>query len=653
MEESRDCSGNDPATERSLTRSREPFAEPEAGLDKPVKRNAPSGGKRFLLDEAREDAQAARDREAGARQRARLLKVQLGQADRAMKEQYEIWSNKIKELEQRVVQDVTMSDRDNELEALQEAHRSQMEQIVQQQHRLDKEQEMHRRALQQTQQEFEKKLADVLQKERAEAQRILHEGLDRQRAEAEKAFEDNRQEWEKRMNEKSAEVLAIHQRSQSRVAASSLSPARRYKTQRGATLPTIATVPTITPVSPVPPADPQDGPVNPAATPTPPIMQDSTVPASPAAVPTPPSLADISTPKVKVLLCKLLSAFGLTTVPEQATDGGPVRPVKIDDRHDIVKTTEGNIEFGVEKQEDFGAYTPADEELVSAYDNGRGAGPGEQLVLHFGEKWSTSRWNTSILNQLVKRIEDEKTNNDQWTLADVPQAYILERLRRQLRKSQENYIRCQSRLVSKDRVLRYETAQEAEERAAMQSVTVHDNACSRESKKRVHVLNYGVLLLCLNDIQKYLRRQGVFKNVIALKSVKGEPDLEMWEKLQVIFERLDNHCMSSEEYEVDEIDGRETEYFAVKLCEWRHEDVTGMLHTIDKMGKAEALRSEKGSKPAPRILDTNRFTTEKAPTGLPQAFYNPSWIQKQGPHVIEELRISKEVFQIIKVAFGA
>ncbi|KAK0207253.1 hypothetical protein IW262DRAFT_1469742 [Armillaria fumosa] len=640
MEEGRDQSDNDPATEWPLTRSRGPFVESEARFDKSVKRNVPSGGKRFLLDEAREDAQAAR-----------------GLADQAMKEQYEIWSNKIKELEQRVAQDVTMSDRDNELEALQEAHRSQMEQIVQQQHRFDEEQEMHRQALQQTQQEFEKKLADALQKERAEAQRTLHEGLEKQRAEAEKAFEDSRREWEKRMNEQSAEVLAIHQRSQSRVAASSLSPARRYKPRRGATLPTIATVPTITLVSPVPSADPQNGPVNPAAASTPPPVQDSTAPASPAAVPTPPSLADISTPEVKMLLCQLLSAFGLTTVPEQATDGGPVcpvRPVKIDDRHDIVKTTEGNIgpdqqsrwrkkirtvwykEFGVEKQEDFGAYTPADEELVSAYDSGRGEGPGEQLILHLGEKWSTSRWNTAILNQLVKRIEDEKTNDDQWTLADVPQAYILERLRRQLRKSQENYIRCQSRLVSRDGVLRYETAQEAEERAAMESVAVHDKACSRESKKR-----------------KYLHRQGVLKNVIALKSVKGEPDLETWQKLQVIFERLDSHCMSSEEYEVDEIDGRETEYFAVKLCEWRHEDVTGMLHAVDKMGRAEALRSEKGSKPAPRIPDPNRFTVEKAPTGLPQAFYNPSWIQKQGPHVIEELRISKEVFQIIKVAFGA
>ncbi|KAK0215825.1 hypothetical protein IW262DRAFT_1465527 [Armillaria fumosa] len=594
MEEGRDQSDNDPATEWPLTRSRGPFVESEARFDKSVKRNVPSGGKRFLLDEAREDAQAAR-----------------GLADQAMKEQYEIWSNKIKELEQRVAQDVTMSDRDNELEALQEAHRSQMEQIVQQQHRFDEEQEMHRQALQQTQQEFEKKLADALQKERAEAQRTLHEGLEKQRAEAEKAFEDSRRNGRKgwyALNEQSAEVLAIHQRSQSRVAASSLSPARRYKPRRGATLPTIATVPTIT----------LNGPVNPAAASTPPPVQDSTAPASPAAVPTPPSLADISTPEVKMLLCQLLSAFGLTTVPEQATDG--------------VKTTEGNIE----KQEDFGAYTPADEELVSAYDSGRGEGPGEQLILHLGEKWSTSRWNTAILNQLVKRIEDEKTNDDQWTLADVPQAYILERLRRQLRKSQENYIRCQSRLVLRDGVLRYETAQEAEERAAMESVAVHDKACSRESKKR-----------------KYLHRQGVLKNVIALKSVKGEPDLETWQKLQVIFERLDSHCMSSEEYEVDEIDGCETEYFAVKLCEWRHEDVTGMLHAVDKMGRAEALRSEKGSKPAPRIPDPNRFTVEKAPTGLPQAFYNPSWIQKQGPHVIEELRISKEVFQIIKVAFGA
>ncbi|KAK0209848.1 hypothetical protein IW262DRAFT_1301903 [Armillaria fumosa] len=538
-----------------------------------------------------------------------------------------------------VTQDVTMSDRDNELEALQEAHHSQMEQIVQQQHHFDEEQEMHCQALQQTQQEFEKKLADALQKEHAEVQRTLHEGLEKQRAEAEKAFEDSWQEWEKRMNEQSAEVLAIHQHSQSCVAAS-LSPARRYKPQRGATLPTIATVPTITLVSPVPSADPQNGPVNPAAMSIPPPVQDSTAPASPAAVPTPPSLADISTPKVKMLLCQLLSAFGLTTVPEQATNGG--------------LTTEGNIgpdqqsrwrkkirtvwykEFGVEKQEDFGAYMPADEELVLAYDSGRGKGPGEQLILHLGEKWSTSRWNTAILNQLVKWIEDEKTNDDQWTLANVPQAYILEHLHQQLRKSQENYIRCQSHLVLRDRVLRYETAQEAEERAAMESVAVHDKACSRESKK------------C-----KYLHRQGVLKNVIALKSVKGEPDLETWQKLQVIFECLDSHCMSSEEYKVDEIDGCETEYFAVKLCEWRHEDVTGMLHAIDKMGRAEALQSEKGSKPAPRIPDPNRFTVEKAPTGLPQAFYNPSWIQKQGPHVIEELQISKEVFQIIKVAFGA
>ncbi|KAK0496915.1 hypothetical protein EDD18DRAFT_1105231 [Armillaria luteobubalina] len=270
-----------------------------------------------------------------------------------------------------VTQDVTMSDQDNELEVLQEAHRSQIEQIVQQQHHLDEEQEMHCQALQQTQQEFEQKLADALQNECAEAQRKPHEGPERQHTEAEKAFENSQWEWEKRMvhislnlsfivshfsqNKQSAEVLAIHQHSQSHAAASSLSLAR----------------------SPVPSPDLWDGPVNPAAAPAPPTVQDSTAPISPAAVLTPPSLVDISTPEVKMMLCQLLSTFGLTTVPEQATNRGLVHP-----------TMEGNIgpdqqnhwrkkihmvwykEFGVEKQEDFGAYMPADEDLVSAYDNG-------------------------------------------------------------------------------------------------------------------------------------------------------------------------------------------------------------------------------------------------------------------------------------------
>ncbi|KAK0496916.1 hypothetical protein EDD18DRAFT_1105232 [Armillaria luteobubalina] len=143
----------------------------------------------------------------------------------------------------------------------------------------------------------------------------------------------------------------------------------------------------------------------------------------------------------------------------------------------------------------------------------------------------------------------------------------------------------------------------------------------------------------------------MFKNVIALKSVKGEPNLETWQKLQVIFEHLDNHCMSEEEYEVNDIDGHKMQYFVVKLCEWRHGDVTGMLHTVDIMGRAEALWNEKGSKPVPRIPNPNKFMAKKVPIGLLQAFYNLSWIQKQGPHVIEELQISKEVFHIVKVAF--
>ncbi|KAK0183828.1 hypothetical protein F5146DRAFT_1146723 [Armillaria mellea] len=105
--------------------------------------------------------------------------------------------------------------------------------------------------------------------------------------------------------------------------------------------------------------------------------------------------------------------------------------------------------------------------------------------------------------------------------------------------------------------------------------------------------------------------------------------------------------MSSEESHTRVIRGRVERVFLVKICLWRHEKIIEYMDEIDARGRDMTKR---GNKAAPQDRETQPRLDEEvnAPTRLPEALYDPAWLESLDEDEREELVVSEEVFELLE-----
>ncbi len=105
--------------------------------------------------------------------------------------------------------------------------------------------------------------------------------------------------------------------------------------------------------------------------------------------------------------------------------------------------------------------------------------------------------------------------------------------------------------------------------------------------------------------------------------------------------------MSPEESGVHTVDNKLRRVFIVRLCVWRSVDVTEYLKIIDNED-TNIQSSSQGPDARPRIHIAEAVSC-LAPRGLPRALYSKEWLEKLSKHRIDELRISREAFDILSL----
>ena len=103
----------------------------------------------------------------------------------------------------------------------------------------------------------------------------------------------------------------------------------------------------------------------------------------------------------------------------------------------------------------------------------------------------------------------------------------------------------------------------------------------------------------------------------------------------------------------DDTDNRDLtqRVYRVRVLDWQR-NVDRELHVIDRMRlEGEEVWASQGSKPAPRIRgEGNPSRRRDPPTGLPESFYNATWLINKDKSWRERvLCVSKEEFHWLKI----
>ncbi|KAJ7120070.1 hypothetical protein C8R44DRAFT_877545 [Mycena epipterygia] len=256
-------------------------------------------------------------------------------------------------------------------------------------------------------------------------------------------------------------------------------------------------------------------------------------------------------------------------------------------------------------EDQFSGYEPASLTQVERCNEGLESPDEEEYTLDFSSSFMSSLWNKEILERLTSGFMDAiEADPNHFGLPQISREYVLAEFYGKLKRAQEWWARWQPR---------YSVAGATQE----------------------------------TDEEKFTRRMGTVENVIEIKTVKNEPDLESWKFLLAILNHLDVAGMSSEDSEAGEVGGQTVQIFRVRLCAWRALPVTDYLRIID-----DTATRMKPSKAHPRIRGS-MVGRSNPPKGLPTEMYNEEWLSQaraSRPRFVEELRISKEAFNMLAVA---
>ncbi|KAK0431487.1 hypothetical protein EV421DRAFT_1743089 [Armillaria borealis] len=199
--------------------------------------------------------------------------------------------------------------------------------------------------------------------------------------------------------------------------------------------------------------------------------------------------------------------------------------------------------------------------------------------------WTRSHWNIVITQNLLKKLKAKSDERQEWNLPSVPDDYISTLLW----ESQHQY----------------ETLNEV-------AFQVGDMEDKEYNNKRI--------------------RQGQARN---------------FTETATILDLLGVHGMSPEESGVHTIDNKLRRIFIIRLYVWRSVEVTEYLKIIDNED-TNMRSSSQGPDVHPRI-PIAEAVSYPAPRGLPRALYSKEWLEKLSKHRIDELRISKEAFDILSL----
>lgn len=143
------------------------------------------------------------------------------------------------------------------------------------------------------------------------------------------------------------------------------------------------------------------------------------------------------------------------------------------------------------------------------------------------------------------------------------------------------------------------------------------------------------------------------ERVISMKIDTDAPDLETWKYFRELLNKLTWEGMSSEEEGTERIGNITVPVFRVKLCTWRTPEIRKYFRFIDKEADNPAIRGTRGTQSHPRI-QTEVFGASAAPCGLPRKMYDETWLSDKETSkpawVVDELRVSKEVFEMLTFA---
>ncbi|KAJ7732816.1 hypothetical protein B0H14DRAFT_2639770 [Mycena olivaceomarginata] len=265
--------------------------------------------------------------------------------------------------------------------------------------------------------------------------------------------------------------------------------------------------------------------------------------------------------------------------------------------------------FGVQQASDFQIYNPVDAAKVAACENGRGDPPADLFQWDFGTGYTQTRWNDLMVEKVVDAALEADGEDgeiaENGIERDLLEALMMEKLER-YRAAWKGF------QPSFDKDLgRMETIQEARARGT-RAFEQHQLASrSTSSKTRA----------C---------------------------DIETWQRLLQLVERLGELGMSSEEEDEVEVDDTKIMIYRVKVCIWREPRVVEYLRFVDAQ-TAEFKKNQRGPTPASRMRGTERGSS-KAPCGRPKSLYNSEWLKKATPAYLKELKVSKEVFGLFVAA---
>jgi len=149
--------------------------------------------------------------------------------------------------------------------------------------------------------------------------------------------------------------------------------------------------------------------------------------------------------------------------------------------------------------------------------------------------------------------------------------------------------------------------------------------------------------------QRYERRIKTIDRMIKLKEEDEDAsDLEIWEWLKSLFETLGIEGVSSDESEVDEATGDEVYY--VKSMEWRA-DIDNEVDIVERQRRSDAdIFRTKGVKPVKRVRGGRKGESRRAaPIMKPKSIYDKTWLTNLSKDQKQELQISKERFEWIRI----
>ncbi|KAJ7122129.1 hypothetical protein C8R44DRAFT_735847 [Mycena epipterygia] len=280
-------------------------------------------------------------------------------------------------------------------------------------------------------------------------------------------------------------------------------------------------------------------------------------------------------------------------------------------------------------EDQFSGYEPASLTQVEHCNEGLESPDEEEYTLDFSSSFMSSLWNKEILERLTSGFMDAiEADPNHFGLPQISREYVLAEFYGKLKRAQEWWARWQPRYSVAGAT--QETDEEVRARVENWVNNRQKSINARSAKQR-----------------KFTRRMGTVENVIEIKTVKNEPDLESWKFLLAILNHLDVAGMSSEDGEAGEVGGQTVQIFRVRLCAWRAPPVTDYLHIID-----DTATRMKPSKAHPRIRGS-MVGRSNPPKGLPTEMYNEEWhsqARASRPRFVEELRISKEAFNMLAVA---